>query len=110
MKKNFKLKIEGKNYDRNVEAAKAAIRKHIKRQYRKPLAEGVDFMDFDCKFSIVEADAKTIHYKEITDKINEAAAAQADGFYIEILNKPGYRTSKPKAAETDSEEINNDED
>ena len=99
MRKNFKLNIEGKNYDRTVEAVKNEIRKHIKRQYRKPLAEGVDFMDFDCKFALKEEDAAPIHYKEITDKINEAVAEKADGFYIEILNKPGYRKSKPKTEE-----------
>ena len=97
MKKNFLLKIEGKNYDRTVEAVKNEIRKYIKRQNRKKLPEGADFLDFACKFSIVEADAKPIHYKEITDKINEAAAQNVDGFYIEIIGKGAKRTSKDKS-------------
>lgn len=91
MKKNFKLAVEGKKYDRTVEAVKNEIRKYIKRQYRKPLPESADYLEFDCKFSLKEEDAKVIHFKDITDKINEAVAENADGFYIEILGKHGKR-------------------
>jgi hypothetical protein len=40
MRKNYPLTIEGKNRDRVLEAVKHDIRKYLKRERRRPLAEG----------------------------------------------------------------------
>ncbi len=102
MRKTFNLNIEGKNRDRVLEATKHDIRKYVKRQRRVPLPEGVDFWDFDCKFGTTADTAATIHFAELTEKIDEVAQAGGDAFYLELLVKDGVRSSKPadmKAAE-----------
>lgn len=100
MKKTFALKMPGKNSDRIVEAVKNEYRKYLKRERRKPLPEGVDYWDFDCRFA-QESDApQTIHVEEISKCIDAAVQAQAEKVYIEILAKPGVRRKreKPSAA------------
>lgn len=94
MKKTFKLNIQNKNYDRAVESAKYEIRQYIKREKRKPLSDGVDFWEFDCKFGADEASAEAIAFSQITASIDSAAASKLESFYIEILAKAGYK--KPK--------------
>jgi hypothetical protein len=102
MRKTFNLNIEGKNRDRVLEATKHEIRKYVKRQRRVPLPEGVDFWDFDCKFGASADNAATIHFAELTEKIDALVQAGGDSFYLELLAKDGVRSSKPadmKAAE-----------
>jgi hypothetical protein len=102
MRKTFNLNIEGKNRDRVLEATKHEIRKYVKRQRRVPLPEGVDFWDFDCKFGTSADNAATIHFAELTEKIDALVQAGGDSFYLELLAKDGVRSSKPadmKAAE-----------
>ena len=102
MKKTFPLNIEGKNRDRVLDATKHEIRKYVKRQRRKPLPEGVDFWDFDCKFGTSAADAVVVHFATITGLIDAVAAAGGDAFYLEMLASNGYRTAKP-AGEPEAE-------
>lgn len=102
MRKTFHLNIEGKNRDRVLEATKHEIRKYVKRQRRVPLPEGVDFWDFDCKFGTNADNAATIHFAELTEKIDAVAQAGGEAFYLELLAKDGVRSLKPahmKAAE-----------
>lgn len=94
MKKTFKLNIQNKNYDRAVESAKYEIRQYIKREKRKPLSEGVDFWEFDCKFGADEANAEVIAFSQITASIDSAATNKLDSFYIEILAKSGHKKIK----------------
>lgn len=97
MKKTFELTHEKIKYPRLIEKAKSDIRKYIKRERSKPLADGVHFLDFDCKFGQTQTDAHPIHLKEIDDYINTAEKKQWTSFYIEILGKPGYRVAQLKA-------------
>lgn len=94
MKKTFKLNLQNKNYDRAVESAKYEIRQYIKREKRKPLSEGVDFWEFDCKFGSDEENAEVIAFSQITGAIDGAATNNFDSFYIEILAKAGYKRAK----------------
>lgn len=96
MKKNFKLTHPKIKLPRLVEAIKHEVRKYLKRERRKSLPEGVDFWDFDCRFGVDEKSCKVIHVSEIDKCINEAESKQLESFYLEILAKPGHRTSKPK--------------
>lgn len=102
MRKTFNLNIEGKNRDRVLEATKHEIRKYVKRQRRVPLPEGVDFWDFDCQFGTSADNAATIHFAELTEKIDAVVQAGGEAFYVELLVKDGVRSFKPadmKAAE-----------
>jgi hypothetical protein len=101
VKKTFKLDIEGKNRDRVLEATKHEIRKYVKRQRRVPLPAGVDYWDFDCKFGASAENASVVHFATITSLIDAVAQAGGDAFYLELLAKPGHRTSKPGAARDD---------
>lgn len=102
MKKTFPLTLEGKNRDRVVEAVKNDIRKYLARERRKPLPEGVDFWDFDCKFGASADSAAVAHVAALTDLINGVVAADGAQVYVELLAKPGVRAHKP-AMESDED-------
>ncbi|MBP6008761.1 MAG: hypothetical protein KA740_13810 [Rhodoferax sp.] len=94
MKKTFQLQIEGKNRDRVLEATKHEIRQYIKRERRKPLPEGVDFWDFDCKFGATADIAEVVHPAKLTELIDALVAEGGEAFYVELLAKPGHRQAK----------------
>jgi hypothetical protein len=102
MKKTFPLTLEGKNRDRVVEAVKNDIRKYIARERRKPLPEGTDFWDFDCKFGASAETAEPVHMAALTGLINEIVAADGAQLYVELMAKPGHRSAKPDAAAQDA--------
>ncbi|APW37722.1 hypothetical protein RD110_11360 [Rhodoferax koreense] len=97
MKKTFQLNIEGKNRDRVLDAVKYEIRKYVKRERRRDLPEGVDFLDFDCRFGATPETAAVAHLAEINGLIDQLAQQGLDQFYVEILAKPGHRQSRPAA-------------
>ena len=91
MKKTFKLTSEKIKPERQVEAVKNEIRKYLKRERKRPLAEGVDYLDFDCKFGVDESSSEEIHLSEIDKQINWAVEEKLETFYLEVIAKPGYR-------------------
>jgi hypothetical protein len=95
MKKTFQLAVEGKNPDRVVEAVKHEIRKYVKRERRRELPAGVDFLDFDCRFGLTPDAAETVHLASLIGLIDGAGATAC---YVEILAKPGHRKAKPAGA------------
>lgn len=94
MKKTFPLTSPKHQPARVVEQIKSDVRKYLKRERKKPLPEGVDFWDFDCKIGQGEAAPEVKHVEEIVPSIDVAAAGGSGSVYIEILAKPGHR--KPK--------------
>ena len=102
MKKTYTLHIEGKNRDRLLDASKHDIRKYVKRERAKPLPEGVDFWDFECKVGATEAAAAPVHFAEIMGAVDALVGGGADQFYVEITSKSGHRAARPVIA-TDSE-------
>jgi hypothetical protein len=94
MKKIFSLEVPGHQPPRVIEAIKNDVRKYVKRERRKALPEGVDFWDFDCKVGLGEAAPEVKHVEQIIPAIDQAAEKQCGAVYIEILAKPGHRTSK----------------
>ncbi len=94
MKKTFPLNVPGHQPPRVVAAIKNDVRKYIKRERRKPLTEGVDFWDFQCKVGQGEAEPEAKHVEEIIPAIDQAAASQCASIYIEILATPGHRKSR----------------
>ena len=94
MKKTFLLNIEGKNRDRVIEATKHEIRKYLKRERNKPLPEGVDYWDFDCRFGASPETASSIHPATLTALIDTLASEGGAAFYVELLAKPGHRVAR----------------
>lgn len=92
MKKTFSLTSPSHQPARVVEQIKSDVRKYVKRERRKPLPEGVDFWDFDCKVGAGESAPEKKHVEEIVPAIDQAAAAGSESVYIEILAKHGHRT------------------
>lgn len=101
MKKTFELTHPKIKVPRLVEAIKNEVRKYLKRERRKPLPEGVDFWDFDCRFGDTEVAATAIHVDDISKNINQAESKKLESFYLEILAKPGHRSKKPKETKTE---------
>lgn len=101
MKKTFKLTHPKIKPARLVEAVRRDVKKYLKREGRKDLPEGVDFWDFDCKYGPTEERAEVIHPGEIGKCIGEAEAEGLESFYLEILAKPGRRTKKPVAIDSE---------
>lgn len=91
MKKEFKLSHPKIKYARLVEGAKHDVKKYLKRERNKPLPEGADFWDFDCKYGHTKEDAKVINVSEINACISEAEKLELTSFYLEILAKKGVR-------------------
>ncbi len=98
MKKTFPLAVEGKNPDRVLDAVKHEIRKYLRRERRRDLPEGVDFLDFDCRFGLDSGSATSVHLSALTGLIDVAAREGAKSVYVEILAKPGHRTKRPPDA------------
>jgi len=92
MKKTFVLSHPKLNLARLIESIKYDIKKYIKRERNKKLPEGVDYWDFDCKYGLDEASAKTVHISTFNKHIDAAEAAEVESFYIEILVKPAKRS------------------
>lgn len=103
MKKTFQLAVEGKNRDRVLDAVKHEIRKYVKRERRRELPAGVDYLDFDCRFGLTPETAETVHLANLTASIDAAAKEGADQFYVEILAKPGHRKTRPPEGEQPGE-------
>ena len=95
MKKTFQLAVEGKNSDRIVDAVKHEIRKYVKRERRRELPAGVDFLDFDCRFGLTPESAEAVHLNSVIAAIDGAVKEGAASCYVEILAKPGHRKAKP---------------
>ena len=81
-------------------ALKNRVRKYLKRERRKPLPEGVDYWDFDCRVGPQEDAAQPVHVAEVVPRMDALAAEGCSHVYVEILAKPGHR--KPRAAKADS--------
>ena len=95
MKKTFPLDIEGRHRDRVVDALKHELRKYVRRERRRALPPGVDFLDFDCRFGLAETGAEPAHLSGLGALIDAAAREGATQVYIEILARPGHRQARP---------------
>ncbi|MGJ8672597.1 DUF6172 family protein [Rubritalea sp.] len=94
MKKVFTLTDEKKKPARLIEAAKSSINKYIKRERNKKLPEGVDFIDFNCKFGYVADEASTIHLSKLFSAIDGAEQDAVESFYVEVIPVEGVRRKK----------------
>jgi hypothetical protein len=98
VKKQFPLTHPKKQPARQLEAVKAEISKYLKRERKKPLPEGVDFWDFDCRCGPDEAAAEPVHVAELPKQIEALQAGGTMECYVEILAKPGKRAKKSESS------------
>ena len=94
MKTTFTLNKPKVKLARQIESTKSTIKKYIKRERKKPLAEGVDFWDFRCKFGDSAEDAKDCHFNDIFKFIDAAEQKEQSTFYVEITAIEGIRRKK----------------
>lgn len=94
MKKTFKLVDEKRAPERVADKIKFEVKKYIKRERRKELPEGADFLAFDCRIGKSSDVAVEIHEKEINKNIDTMVSEKAETFYLEILAKVARRTKK----------------
>ncbi len=104
MKKTFPLHVPSKEDARVVEAIKVTVTKYVKRERRKPLAEGVDFWDFRCKVGPDSEAAEGTHLSNVPKAIEAVALANGTEVYVEIEACRGYRTKKPVLSAARQEE------
>jgi len=105
VKKVFKLTDPKKHTDRVLEAVKHDIRKYVKREKRKELADPeATYWDFDCKIGTTAEEAESIVYKELLAALDSIHAAGAMQVYIEIMAKAAPKPLKPSKEETSEEE------
>lgn len=95
MRKIFPLTQEGRHRDRVLEAVKHEIRKYLKRERRRELPEGVDFLDFDCRIGASKETAEVVHLSALIGQLDALARDGRAQAYVEILAKPGVR--RPRA-------------
>ena len=95
LKKTYSLQVEGKNRDRLLDASKHDIRKYVKRERSKPLPDGVNFWDFDCKLGFSPAESVSIHFAALMPAIDTLLADGNHQFYVEVVAKFGHRAAKP---------------
>jgi len=98
MRKIFPLTQEGRHPDRVLEAVKHDIRKYIKRERRRELPEGVDFLDFDCRVGATKETAEVVHPAALIGQLDVLAREGATQVYVEVLAKPGVRRPRPAGA------------
>ena len=105
MKKTYLLSIEGKNANRLLDACKHDIRKYVKRERAKPLPEGVDFWDFDCKLGAGQEEASVVHIASLIPSIDALVLAGATYFYVELIAKHGHRTARAAVSSEDQPSV-----
>ena len=96
MKRTYQLKLEGKNRDRLLDAAKHDIRKYAKRERARILPAGVDFWDFVCRCGRNEATSTLVHFAALMAAVDALVGEGAEQFYVEVVTHPGHRISRPR--------------
>lgn len=86
MKKTFILQENNKKPERTLEAIKYELRKYIKRERNKKLADNETmYWDFECKFGKQQEDAAVLLFPEIIKQLDTTLEQKWDSCYIEIL-------------------------
>ena len=105
MKKIYKLTDEKKHEDRVLEAVKNDIRKYVKREKKKKLADkALTYWDFDCKIGATVESAKKVSYEEIIKALDAVKAEGATECYVEILAKTVVKPVKEVEIEAKDEQ------
>ena len=88
MKKIFSFTDEKKHEDRVLEAIKNDIRKYIKREKKKKLADAkMTYWDFDCRVGESEPTAQKVEFEALIKAVDNIKEAGSSVCYVEILAK-----------------------
>jgi len=87
LKKIFKLEVENKNAERQLESVKNEIRKYMKRERKKKLPEDALYWDFDCRFGQNADAAENCSASELITALEKAHQEAWKECYVEILCK-----------------------
>jgi len=104
LKKVFKLQVENKAPQRQLESVKNEIRKYMKRERNKKLPEDAVYWDFSCRFGKDEASANAVNTSELTKMLDAASEEAWPSCYIEILAKAVTKAPKEVATEEEASE------
>lgn len=94
MRKNFPLTIEGRQRDRVLDAIRHDIRKTLQRERRRPVPEGAQFWDFDCRIGATQDAAEAVPLDALKARLDALAREGLASVYIEILARPGVRAPR----------------
>ncbi|PHS40711.1 MAG: hypothetical protein COB07_04160 [Sulfurovum sp.] len=104
MKKIFKLTDEKKHEDRVLESVKNDIRKYIKREKKKKLADAkMTYWDFDCKVGATAESAEVVEFETLIKALDAVKATGATECYVEILAKVVDKPVKEDLASSEDE-------
>ena len=91
MKKIFALTHPKIKVPRLVDKIKYDVKRYFKREKKKPLPEGFDFWDFDCRFGQSAEVANPVIAADLLLAIDIAEKKGFESFYLEILARPGHK-------------------
>lgn len=93
MKKTFSLQAPGKADARVLDAIKHEVRKYVRREHRKPLPEGFNRLEFDCKIGTSAADVTVVPLQDVSSALDAVARAGGSVAYVDIVSRAAQRHS-----------------
>ena len=87
MKRTFNLVHPKIKVPRVVDSVKHDIKKHLKKERKKPLPSGATYWGFDCKFGQSEETAVEVPLSSLTKNIDDLVANNIMTIYVEITAK-----------------------
>ncbi|WP_370979537.1 DUF6172 family protein [Agaribacterium sp. ZY112] len=90
MKKTYSLVHPKIKAARIVDSIKHDIKKFQSNARKQDLPSGASYWSFDCKFGYSEEAAAAVHPGELKKCIDEAASANSEAIYIEVVSKPVF--------------------
>ncbi len=103
MKKIFKLQVENKKAERQLESVKSEIRKYFKRERNKKLPENALYWDFDCRFGKSADEVQDVTASEMITALDKAHTENWDACYVEIFSKAVMKSESTQTEEETSE-------
>jgi len=104
MKKVFKLQVENKKPERQLESIKNEIRKYLKRERNKKLPDDAIYWDFECRFGKEADSAKQVTATALTTALDEAHSEAWAACYVEIIAKASMKKVETEVEEESTEQ------
>jgi len=91
MKKTFPLQSPTREDARVRDKIRQEVNRDVRRQRRKPLPEGFERWEFNCRVGLSPETAEVRSLKEVGGAIEALAVTGATAVYVEILPVPMLR-------------------
>ena len=105
MKKTFPLQAPGREDARVRDKIRHEINKYLRRVRRKPLPDGFDLLEFQCRVGAAAASAQTRSLKEVGGAVDDVAAGGSTEVYVEIVSVPTVDLHKAAKARRKEERL-----